>query len=239
MRNLDQIGRFFFAIPIIVFGMQYVALGSYQGGLPPVPPWTPGGAVGAYLVGAILIAAGLSIAINKMARVSALMIAVLFLLCVIFFHFLPFSAVLHNGNDRTRAFEPLALSGAALALAALLPTEGSGAGTSRYDDKLILFGRLLFGPSMVIFGIQHFMYAQFLATLVMSLAITTAVQARIAGIMLGVMFLLWVLFLHAPRVLANLHNQDELTSLFVALAFSGRAFIFAAAIPGCIPATER
>jgi hypothetical protein len=92
---------------------------------------------------------------------------------------------------------------------------------------------------MVIFGIQHFMYAQFLATLVMSLAITTAVQARIAGIMLGVMFLLWVLFLHAPRVLANLHNQDELTSLFVALVFSGRAFIFAAAIPGCIPATER
>jgi uncharacterized membrane protein len=99
---------------------------------------------------------------------------------------------------------------------------------------------------MVIFGIQHFMYAQFLATLVMKwlpghllwiyftgafivaagLAITTTVQARIAGIMLGVMFLLWVLLLHAPRVLANLHNQDELTSLFVALGFSGSAFIF-------------
>jgi len=61
MRNLVQIGRFFFAIPIIVFGIQYVALGSYQGGLPPVPPWAPSGAVGAYLVGAILIAAGLSI----------------------------------------------------------------------------------------------------------------------------------------------------------------------------------
>jgi uncharacterized membrane protein YphA (DoxX/SURF4 family) len=211
-------------------------------------------------VGAILIAAGVSIAINKEARLSALVIAVLFLLCAIFLHFPHFSAVLHNGNDRTRAFEPLALSGAALALAALLPTEGSGAGTScRYDDKLILFGRLLFGPSMVIFGIQHFMYAQFLATLVMKwlpghlfwiyftgasmvaagLAITTTVQARIAGIMLGVMFLLWVLLLHALRVLANLHNQDELTSLFVALAFSGSAFIFAAAIPGCIPTTER
>jgi uncharacterized membrane protein YphA (DoxX/SURF4 family) len=130
MRNLVQIGRFFFAIPIIVFGIQYVALGSYQGGLPPVPPWAPSGAVGAYLVGAILIAAGLSIAINKMGRVSALVIAVLFLLCVIFLHFLHFSAVLHNGIDRTRAFEPLALSGAALALAALLPTEGSGPGTS-------------------------------------------------------------------------------------------------------------
>jgi len=89
MRNLDQIGRFFFAIPIIVFGMQYVALGSYQGGLPPVPPWTPGGAVGAYLVGAILIAAGLSIAINKMARVSALMIAVLFCCAWYFFIFFP------------------------------------------------------------------------------------------------------------------------------------------------------
>ena len=235
---------------MVVFGIQYLALGSYQGGLPPVPPWAPGGAVGAYLVGAILIATGLSIAMNWKARVPALVIGGLFLLCVIFLQFLHFNAVLHNGTDRTRAFEPLALSGAAFALAALPPAEGLGVGISRsHDEKLILFGRLLVGISMILFGVQHFMYAKFLATLVMAwlpahlfwiyftgacmvaagLAIATGIQARPAGIMLGIMFLLWVVLLHAPRVFANLHNQDEVTSLFVALAFSGSSFIFARA----------
>jgi len=216
-----------------------------------VPPWAPGGSVGAYLVGAVLIATGLSIAINWKARVPALVIGGLFLLCVIFLQFPHFSAVLHNGTDRTRAFEPLALSGAAFALAAVLPAEGLGAGiASSHDDQLILFGRLLFGISTILFGVQHFMYATFLATLVMpwlpahlfwiyftgasmvaaGLAIATGIQARLAGILLGIMFLLWVLLLHAPRVFANLHNQDELTSLFVALAFSGSSFIFAGGV---------
>lgn len=255
MENLIKLGRIFFAIPMVVFGFQYIGLGKYQGGLPPVPPWAPGGAVGAYLIGLVLIASGVSIISRKYARLSALVIGVLFLLCVLILHLPHFSAVLHNGNDRTRALEPLALSGAALALAAILPTGGSSPGGLSADGKLMLFGRLLFGLSMIVFGAQHFMYASFLATLVMAwlpahlfwiyltgtamvaagLAITTAIQARLAGILLGVMFLLWVLLLHAPRVFAAIHNQDELTSLFVALAFSGSSFIFAAALSGYRP----
>jgi uncharacterized membrane protein YphA (DoxX/SURF4 family) len=256
MENLIKLGRIFFAIPMLVFGFQYIGLGKYQGGLPPVPPWAPGGAVGAYLVGLVLIASGVSILSRKYARLSALVIGVLFLLCVLILHLPHFSAVLHNGNDRTRALEPLALSGAAFALAAIRPTGGSSPAGSSADGQLILFGRLLFGLSMIVFGAQHFMYASFLATLVMAwlpahlfwiyltgtamvaagLAITTAIQARLAGILLGVMFLLWVLLLHAPRVFAAIHNQDESTSLFVALAFSGSSFIFAAALSGYRPA---
>jgi hypothetical protein len=44
---------------------------------------------------------------------------------------------------------------------------------------------------------------------------------------LGAMFLLWVIFLHAPRVAANLSNADEWSSLFVALAMCGSGFILA------------
>jgi uncharacterized membrane protein len=250
MDNLTKVGRIFFAIPMVVFGIQYVAHGNYAGGLPPVPPWAPGGAVGAYLVGVVLIATGISIITNKEARASALAVGVLFLACVVFLQFLHFSAVIHDGTERTRAFEPLALSAAAFALAALLTVQTLHTFGTSANAKLILFGRLVFGFSMVVFGIQHFLYAPFLATLVMAwlpwhlfwiyftggsmvaagLAFGTAILARVAGLMLGLMFLLWVLLLHLPRVLAHIHNQDELTSLFVALAFSGASFIFAAAI---------
>jgi hypothetical protein len=43
------------------------------------------------------------------------------------------------------------------------------------------------------------------------------------------MFLLWVLILHAPRVVGALHNGNEWTSMFVALAMSGAGFVVAAA----------
>jgi uncharacterized membrane protein len=248
MDNLVNAGRILFAIPMIVFGIQYIAFGKYAGGLPPVPPWAPGGAPGAYLVGIVLTAAGLSMVTKKYARLSALAIGMLFLLCVLFLQLLHFNDVLHNGNDRTRALEPLALSAAAFALAALLPRDTPSWSGSR-DDQLIWFGRMVFGISMVIFGAQHFMYAQFLATLVMAwlpahlfwiyftgvsmvaagVSMATNIQGRLAGMLLGLMFFLWVLLLHAPRVFAHFHNQDELTSLFVALAFCGSSLIFAGA----------
>jgi hypothetical protein len=53
--------------------------------------------------------------------------------------------------------------------------------------------------------------------------------ARLGATWLGIMFLLWVLVLHAVRVAAALHNGDEWASLFVALALSGGSFILAQA----------
>ena len=74
----------------------------------------------------------------------------LFLFCVIFLHLQHFGEVVHNGIGRTRAFEPFALTGAAFALAEVLP----GGGAARFADggKLILIGRVVLGLSMVIFG---------------------------------------------------------------------------------------
>jgi hypothetical protein len=52
-------------------------------------------------------------------------------------------------------------------------------------------------------------------------------MGRLAASLLGLMFLLWVLLLHSPRVAGAAHNGNEWTSLFVALAMSGAAFLVA------------
>jgi hypothetical protein len=52
----------------------------------------------------------------------------------------------------------------------------------------------------------------------------------LAATLLGTMFLLWVPILHAPRVAGAPQNSDEWTSLFVALAASGCAFVVAGAL---------
>jgi hypothetical protein len=41
MKSLAQLGRYFFAIPFCVFGIQYFLYGHYAGGLSAVPPWAP------------------------------------------------------------------------------------------------------------------------------------------------------------------------------------------------------
>ena len=56
MTHLLKVGRFFLAIPLLVFAIQYLAIGKYQGGLPPMPPWAQGGSFGAYPVGLLLLA---------------------------------------------------------------------------------------------------------------------------------------------------------------------------------------
>jgi uncharacterized membrane protein YphA (DoxX/SURF4 family) len=100
---------------------------------------------------------------------------------------------------------------------------------------------------MVVFGAQHFMYAGFIATLipawipvhlfwvyltgtgmiVAGFSIATGILASLASMSMGLMFLLWFLLLHAPRVAASPRNGDEWTSAFVALAVSGGSFLLA------------
>ena len=164
------------------------------------------------------------------------------------FHLQHASSVWSDGTDRTRALETLCIGVGALALAAMSPPEGLVVMSADATRKLILATRVVFGVSMVIFGWQHFMYAQFLVGIVQKwlpahafwiyltgtammaagAAIATGILARLAGIWLSVMFLLFVLTLHLPRVLSAIYNQDEITSMFIALAFSGIALIFAA-----------
>jgi len=242
------LGRFFFAIPMVGFGVQYIVYGRYLGGLPPVPPWAPGGAFGAYLVGAVLVALGVSILANWKARFSAAVLGLLFLLCVLLLHTWRLSSVINNGNDRTRALEPLALAGAAFMLAGTLAADWPNSrGWNAAVDWLGKLGRWLFAGSMVIFGVQHFMYAGFIATLVtpwipghLFWVYLTGVGMIVAGLCiainklgglaatwLGIMFLLWVIVLHGPRVAAQPRNADELSSLLVALAMGGASFVVA------------
>jgi uncharacterized membrane protein YphA (DoxX/SURF4 family) len=246
---LTKLGRFFFAIPLLVFAIEYFARGRWLGGMPPVPPWTHGEHIFCYVTGAVLLVISISLLINKEARLSATILGLLFMFCVVFLHAAKhFSGIVHDGNTRTRAFETFALGGAAFVLAALVSKASSIQFLASANPLLAVIGRYIYAFSMVIFGIQHFLYAPYIAFLIpkgmpahlflayftgtafiaAGLAIATHLFSRLASILLGLMFFLWVVSLHAPRVIASPHNADELISLFVAMAFSGASFLLAA-----------
>jgi uncharacterized membrane protein YphA (DoxX/SURF4 family) len=132
-------------------------------------------------------------------------------------------------------------------LAGILSNSRNSAASGIAANWALLLGRFLFAISMVVFGAQHFRYAGFIATLipawipvhlfwvyltgtgmiVAGFGIATCILASLASLGLGVMFLLWFLLLHAPRVAASPRNGDEWTSALVALAVSGGSFLLA------------
>ena len=56
----------------------------------------------------------------------------------------------------------------------------------------------------------------------------TGVQARLASRLFAIMITTWVLILHIPRVAVALHDRHEWTTLFVAIAMMGAAWVLAA-----------
>src|SRR5438094_6312119 len=152
-----KLGRIFFAIPLGVFGIQYLIYGQWTGGLPPVPPWTPGGHIFAYVTGVVLLAISVSLLGKKEARFSATLLGLLFLLCAVFLHAQKFSAIIHDGVTRTRAFEAIALAGAAFVLASLVAKESASIKVlSSPNTILAVIGHYFFAFSIVLYGIQNF-----------------------------------------------------------------------------------
>ena len=247
---LFQLGRWFFAAGIAFFAFQYLFYGHYLGGTPPVPPWAPGGTAGAYGIGGLLLAAGIGLVTPQFGRWSALIVGALYLACIVFLHLPHTRDVIFSGQERTRALEPLSLAAAAFALASILPFDQTNAEGPVSDAFLRRFGIVTFALALPVYGYQHFEYFSFLANLVPAwmpahkfligvtgvafiaagLAILFRILARTAAIWLGIMFFVFTVTLHAPRVNHSPHNADEWASLFVALAMCGASWIIAAAV---------
>ncbi len=235
MKRLTKLGRTFFATATAAFGLQYFihALAASAPALG--PPWAPAPHFWGYVTAIVLVAAAAGIATGTLARCSAISLAILLLVRVLLAYVPRLAANIHDPGPWTSGSELLSLCGAALVLGGVM--------------KL---GRILFAAPLLVFGVQHFLYARFIATLVpawipgrlfwayligvafvaTALSIATQTAARLSATLLGLMFFLWVLILHLPRVAAAPHNGNEWTSLFVALAMSGGALLVAGSVKG-------
>jgi hypothetical protein len=264
MRAMEKIinqGRLLFAVAITAFGIENVVCTRfgvfsttvYSGHtVLSVIPWVPAYAWLGYLAGVFLIAAGLSISANVRARLAAILLGILFLLCVLL-------RVTSIWVARTVSFEMLAMCGAALTLAGTLPAEGSHVQPwNSALDWLIKSGRFIFAIALVIFGIDHFLFLRFVAGLVppwipwhlfwsfffgcAMVAAGVSIATKWVGVwgaaLIGTMFLIWFIVLHIPRALGLAaaasagapRNPNEWSSAFIALAMCGGSWICALAL---------
>ena len=237
MQELYKSGRYFFAVAIIAFGVIQFVAGDFMAGLLPVSETLPGRKLFLYLVSTLFLVGGLGLLVPVSYKHAARFVGYLFLILVIYPHLAALIPDIKNPGPWTSTAECLALCGGAFII--------SG------SPKFISIGKIVFAISLVVFAVQHFLYADFIATLIpewiplkvflayfigvaftlASISILLNIKTRLACCLLGFMFLFWVIFLHAVRVAGSPQKETEWTSLFVAIGFCGIFFYTASLFP--------
>ena len=122
-------GRIVIAIAAIFYGIQHFLHPQFSPGIPlelKTPSWVPLPSVWAYLAGAILLVAGIGLALNKKSRLAAALIGALMTILTVFLYLVILIRA-HGASEINEALnyvaDTLLYAGAALVLASALPHE--------------------------------------------------------------------------------------------------------------------
>lgn len=105
--TISTLGRIVYALPLIAFSFGHFSNADAMRGMVPVP----GGVIWVYVTGACLLAAAVSIIINKKASLASLLLGILLLIFAFTIHF----PNMLNGDmgGMSNFFKDTALAGAA------------------------------------------------------------------------------------------------------------------------------
>jgi uncharacterized membrane protein len=122
-------GRIAVAIAAIFYGVEHFLHPEFAPGVPlelRTPSWVPFPSVWAYLAGAVLLAAGIGLALNKKSRIAAAAIGALMTVLTLFLYGV-ILVLAHGGPEINEGLnyvaDTLLFAGAALVLASALPRD--------------------------------------------------------------------------------------------------------------------
>lgn len=115
MNTLSNIGRYLFAIPFGVFGINHFLNATAMAGY--VPGYIPGGAFWIYLTGIILLAACISIIIEKKTRLISIILATMLIIFILTIHLPGLFSPEMMQMSLTNLLKDTALAGGALYIA--------------------------------------------------------------------------------------------------------------------------
>lgn len=251
LKHMQTAGRIALGLGALMMGVISLIYADFAITWQPVPDWIPARTLLAYVSGAALSIAGAALIANRFARIAAAFIAA----------FLSFWGIVLQAPRLIAAEEAAWLAPAEiLAVAAgawvLLWVD---ADESAWRDRAIKLGVTFFGLMLPIFGIAHFLYIDFTASMIPAwipqrvfwarftgfghiaagLAIVLGIIPRIGATLLAAMFSGFVLLVHAPRVVGDVSNRTEWHLLSTALLLTGAAWLVASALRRSVDAGEK
>jgi uncharacterized membrane protein YphA (DoxX/SURF4 family) len=231
-----------YGVGIIAIGAVCIAFGDFHPGQP-VPKGFPGRTTLAYVVAVFMLAAGAAIEWRRTRAMAAAAVTVYWGLVVV---------LLMNGRvwlahyAEFAPYESLAIQ-LAIAAGGLIVYADSADLDAVRAAQLVRIARIAFGLCLLVFGTAHFVYMNLTAPLVpkwlppsqefwgyltgvahvaAGVAILTGVQARLAAILLTIMFALFSVMVHIPMAITGatqwIWNENA-----VNLALIGAAWVVA------------
>ena len=232
-----------YGLGVMALAMVCLAFRDFDSGQP-VPAHFPGRSALAYAAAAFMLIAGTAVEWRRTTAWAAAALTVYYTFIVV---------ILMNGYDSLGHYaEYGTYSGNAdqLAVAAggLIVYAGSARIDAALAARLTRLGQRVFGVCAVLFGGAHFFYlnltvplipkwlppppefwayATGLAHIAAGLAILTGVQARLAAILLTVMYASFTPLVHVPQVLANTSSHFNWSEIALNLILTGVAWVVA------------
>lgn len=228
-----------YALSAVALGLVGLRWGDFALQWQPVPPGVPGRTALAFLFAAALVLAGAALNRRRTASYGAAALCVLFLLIVLLHVPAVVTHPLVVGAWSGLAEQLALMTGAWLAFAMLTPERAAGR---------LRPGQLAFGACLITFGLAHFFYLDFTASLVprwippgqtfwaaatgvahlaAGVAVVTRIRAHLAAVLLTVMFALFGLLVHAPLLLAAPGSHLNWVMNAMNLALTGAAWVVA------------
>ena len=237
------IGWRVYGLGIVALAVVGLAIGDFLPGQP-APKSLSNRALVAAAANGLLLLAGLAVEWRRITAYAAAAIAAYYAVIVV---------GLMNGRVIVAHLATFgAYSGAAeqLAIAAGgLIIYGASRRSSAIDaDRLIHIGQMVFGLCAILFGVAHFVYldqtvplvptwlppdpqfwavATGLCHLAAGLAIVSGVRARLAAVLLTIMFAAFTPFVHLPMLLATPADHSVWSENALNLALAGVAWVVA------------
>ena len=172
MKNLLKPARISYGIMIAALAIQQIFYKDFRPViLPPFHLSVAGYALYVYIISIVLIAAGVAIIFEIGSRPVSLVLGgvllLLFCVCQIPYELISDPYYKHFGVW-VNALKELAIAGGAFVVAGSFMTKDEGKENNlvRLLEKLIPLGSIFFCVTMVSFGIDHFLYADGVSTLV-------------------------------------------------------------------------
>jgi uncharacterized membrane protein len=226
--TLEKSGKYIFAIPWMVIGVQHFMYPDFLENL--VPDYMPFRLFWVYFTGVGMIAAAASIIINVKSELAAVGLGVMLTCFIIQLHIPIISADVSNIQSWTRALQDLTIVSIAFML--------SG------RNELINATRYIYAACIFIFGAQHFLDLKFMTAkapdylpltfiwnwllgIVLCLAgigMFTIRFFRISALTIGISLLGFVI-LQLPSLLADIKNPIKWIIMMLELVISSGAFI--------------
>ena len=232
-----------YGLGVIALALVSLAVGNFDPGQP-VPKDFPARTVLAYAAGVFMLVAGVAIEWRRTVAWAAAALTTYYTFIVV---------ILMDGRTVLRhATEFIAYSNTAGQLSIAAGGLIVFAATARIDTvlaaRLTRLGQMVFGVCALLFGGAHFFYMNLTAPLVpkwlppsqefwgyatgiahiaAGLAILSGVRARLAAILLTVMFASFTPLVHLPMLLADPSNIGIWTENAANLAFTGVAWVVA------------